>query len=207
MKPCIWLLGVLGAIPAFAQETPRFAFNIGGGFTQPLGSTSSRLDNGWNVTGGAGVNFNQHLGLVADVGYNQMGVNSNTLTRLSFPGGNVHVFSATLNPIVHLPPVGHADVYLIGGGGLYRRTQEFTQPGVAGFVGFNPFFGFYQGVVPTTQVLASYTTNKPGVNAGIGFSVGTKWHGKLYAEARWNRIFAGNERYIDYVPVTFGFRF
>ncbi len=207
MKISISLLGLLGAISALAQETPRFAFNVGGGFNQPLGSTGSRLDKGWNVAGGAGVNFNQYVGLTVDVGYNRFGINSNTLRKVGFPGGDLNVFSATLNEIVHLTPRGHADVYLIGGGGFYRRTQEFTQPGVAQFVEFNPYFGFYQTLVPTTQVLSSYTTNKPGVDAGIGFSVGTKWKGKLYAEARWNRIFAGNNRYVDFIPVTFGYRF
>ncbi|MEO8658380.1 MAG: outer membrane beta-barrel protein [Bryobacteraceae bacterium] len=207
MKTAICILGVLGSIAVVAQETPRYAFNVGGGFTQPLGSTGSQLDKGWGLAAGAGVNFNQNIGLMADVGYNSFGVSSNTLNLLGFPGGNLKVFSATLNPVIHILPRGRVDLYLTGGGGYYRPTQEFTQPGVAGVVGYSPFFGFYRGLVPTTEVLSSYTTNKPGVDAGIGFSVGTKWRGKLYGEARVNRIFAGNNRYIDYIPVTFGYRF
>jgi hypothetical protein len=118
----------------------------------------------------------------------------------------VSVFSATLDPIVHLTPRGHFDVYLIGGGGLYHRTQEFTAPGLAAVTGFDPFFGFYQTAIPTTQVLASYTVNKPGVNGGAGIAFGNKWHGKIFAEARYNRIFMGNNAHTDYIPVSFGFR-
>jgi hypothetical protein len=30
--------------------------------------------------------------------------------------------------------------------------------------------------------------------------------GKFFAEARYHRIYMGNDRHADYVPVTFGFR-
>src|SRR6185295_15440981 len=117
------LAGVLGA-----QETTRFAFNIGGGFTQPVGGTARRLNTGWNIDGGAGFNFHPRFGVLAQLSYNDFGINSGTLANVGFPDGNVRVFSATLNPIVHLNPKGPVDVYLIGGGGFYHRTQEFTQP-------------------------------------------------------------------------------
>jgi hypothetical protein len=55
-------------------------------------------------------------------------------------------------------------------------------------------------------VLASYSVNKPGVDVGAGVAVGTRWHGKVFAEARWDHIFIGGNRHVDYVPVTFGFR-
>jgi hypothetical protein len=97
-------------------------------------------------------------------------------------------------------------MYIIGGGGIYHRYQEFTQPSVTTVVGFDPFFGFYSAAVPARQVLASYAVNKPGVNIGAGIALGTKWHGKFYAEARYNRIFMGSERHTDYIPVSFGFR-
>jgi hypothetical protein len=36
--------------------------------------------------------------------------------------------------------------------------------------------------------------------------LGTKWHGKVFAEARYVHIFMNNGTRADYVPVTFGFR-
>lgn len=117
------------------------------------------------------------------------------------PGGGVHVFSATLDPIVHLNPKGHLDVYVTGGGGIYHRYQDFTAPTT--FTGFNPFFGYY--AVPGNQVLASSSMNKPGVDIGAGFAFGSKWHGKFFAEAKYNRIIMG-QFHTDYIPVEFGFR-
>jgi hypothetical protein len=118
---------------------------------------------------------------VLQLDFNSFGINSTTLSNVGFPGGNVNVFSATIDPIVHLTPRGHFDFYLIGGGGLYRRTQQFTQPGVATVIDFDPFFGFYQYGIPTTQILASYSVNKPGVNGGAGIAFGSKWGGKFFA--------------------------
>ena len=189
-----------------AQEGSRFAFSVGGGFTQPVGNTGRNLDEGWNIQGGGGINFGPYLGAMIDVGYNSFGINSTTLSNIGVPGGDVHIFSATLDPVVHLTPRSHFDMYIIGGGGVFHRYQEFTQPSVATVVGFNPFFGFYSAAVPAQQVLASYSVNKPGVDIGAGIALGTKWHGKIFAEARYNRIFMGNDRHTDYIPVTFGLR-
>jgi hypothetical protein len=40
----------------------------------------------------------------------------------------------------------------------------------------------------------------------MGVAFGTKWHGKLFAEARYVHVFTNNNMRADYVPVTFGFR-
>src|SRR5579863_5873145 len=96
-----------------AQEGSRFSFDVGGGFTQPVGNTGRHLDEGWNIGGGVGINFNSYLGAMVQLDYNSFGINGVTLNSAGFPGGDVHIFSATLDPIVHLNPHGHLDVYLI----------------------------------------------------------------------------------------------
>jgi hypothetical protein len=84
--------------------------------------------------------------------------------------------------------------------------QQFTEPTVATAVGFNPFFGFYNTAFLTNQVVSESSVNKLGWNGGAGVAFGTKWRGKIFAEARFNRIYMGGDRRIDYIPVTFGFR-
>jgi hypothetical protein len=116
----------------------------------------------------------------------------------------VNICDFTLNPVVQLPPVFHVGAYVIGGGGVYRRTREFTTPGVASVVAFDPCFGFYQAGFPTKQILSSCSVFKPGVNIGAGVTLGGKWNAKFCAEARYHKIFTGNNRHPDYVPVTFG---
>lgn len=190
---------------ANAQETSSIAFQVSGGFTTTVGNTARYLDNGWNLQGGIGYNFSPWVGALVDLGYNDMGINSTTLNNLGFPGGGVHVFSATLDPIVHLTPRRHFDLYVTGGGGLYHRFQDFTAPTVQTGFGCQPFFGCGPVAFGGTAILASSSVNKPGIDAGAGIAFGTKWHGKVFAEARYDRIFMGNF-HTDYVPVSFGFR-
>jgi hypothetical protein len=190
-----------------AQEVPRYTFNVGAGFTNPVGTTGRNLDIGWNVGAGGGINFNSHLGAMLDFNFNRLGVNSNALQSVGFPDGNVRMWSLTVDPIVHLFPRRSVDVYLIGGGGLYQRTTEFTVPGVATGTAFNPFFGFYPAAVPVNVVASSSTINKPGVNAGMGFTFGRKGRMQFYGEARYHRMLTGDYLHTDMLPVTFGVRF
>ncbi len=197
------MVGITGTL--CAQETPTFSVAVGAGFSTPVGRTSNKVDTGWNVRGGAGVNFSSHVGVMVDVGYDSLGISSPILNNLGFGGGSLSVFSVTLNPIVHLMPKSSTDIYLTGGGGYFRQNQNFTQPGVANGIGFDQFFGFYPFATPVNVVVSSYSVNKPGIDAGAGISFGKKWGGKFFAEARFNRIFLG-DRHTDYIPVSFGFR-
>jgi opacity protein-like surface antigen len=198
-------IGLLLAGAVFAQETPEFTFNVGGGFTRPVGETGGRLNTGWNIGAGAGYNFTSYVGALVQFSDNRSDINRATLNKLGFPGGNVNIWSLTLNPIVHTNPRGPVDLYFIGGGGFYHWRQQFTAPDVAAVTGFDPFFGFFQTLVPTQDVLSSYSVNKPGVNGGLGLAFGTKWNLKFYAEARYHRIIFG-DRHADMLPVTFGIR-
>jgi hypothetical protein len=198
-------IGILAFAVANAQETPKFTFDIGGGFTNTAGNTGRQLDNGWNIEAGAGYNFSSWLGTKLDLSYSSTGINHDTLVNLGEPGGDVHIFSATIDPVVHLTPKHHFDLYVTGGGGLFHVYQEFTQPTVAVTNVFNPFFGIYPVAFGATQVLSSYSVNKPGFNAGAGISFGAWGHGKIFAEAKWDHVFLNNS-HIDYIPVSFGCR-
>lgn len=198
--------GLLCVALGSAQEGSRFTFDLGAGFTNPVGNTGRHLNEGWNLQGGFGYNFNSYIGAKIDLAYNNWGINSTTLNLAGAPDGSVNMFSATLDPIVHLNPKGHFDFYVTGGGGVYHRYQQFTQPGVGIVTAFDPWFGFYPAAIPTSQVLASYSVNKPGFDVGAGFAVGTRFHGKIFAEAKYNRMFLSNGYHTDYIPVTFGFR-
>ena len=74
-------VGLLLAGAVFAQETPKFAFNVGGGFTEPLGRTGSNLDTGWNIGAGAGYNFSSYIGALVQFNDMQSGINGATLEQ------------------------------------------------------------------------------------------------------------------------------
>jgi Outer membrane protein beta-barrel domain len=184
-----------------AQEVSHFSFELGAGFTQTVGNTGRYLNDGWNLQGGVGYNFSPYIGVMGELGYTQLGFNGATLGSLGYPGGGVNVLFATIDPIVHLTPRSHFDLYAIGGGGLYHWSENFSAPTGA----VTPFAtGSFPLVIP--NVGDEYSVNKPGFNAGMGVALGTKWHGKVFAEARYVHIFLNNGERGDYIPVTFGFR-
>ena len=199
----------LMTVPLAAQEQQNSFFTaaVGGGFTTPTYHSGTAMDMGWNFQAQAGVNlFGAHLGLVGEFLYTNLGINSTTLNALEFPDGHTSISAFTADPIIRFNPNGKVDFYLIGGPGFYHRHVEFTQPTVATFTGFDPFFGvFYPIAVPANQVLLSYDANKLGVNGGGGFNFHLgSGHAKFFAEARYHEIFTN--RATSFVPVTFGFR-
>jgi hypothetical protein len=209
MKRTLSFLAVtcLAALPGLAQ-IPRFTGFVGGGFSEPVQEIGSRLNVGWNATAGAGVNINDHFGMLVDFMFNDFGINQTALANAGAPNGSTRFWAFTLDPIVHLASVeSRGDVYLTGGGGIYHRTVEFTQPVLATGALFDPWFGFYPATFVTNQVVGSFSVYKPGFNvgAGISFRLGSG-NTKLFAEARYHRMFMTNSFDNTIVPVTFGIR-
>jgi len=195
----------LAALPALAQES-RFTGFVGAGFTKPVNPIASRLDTGWNITAGAGINANARFGVMLDFMFNDLGVNRTFLNQVQAPDGSVRIWGFTLDPVVHLVKEGPVDFYVTGGGGIYHRTVEYTRPVVTTGVFFDPWFGFFPAPFATNQVIGSFSQYKGGVNGGVGMSykLGTS-NLKAFAEARYHHIFTrGVETGI--LPVTFGLR-
>lgn len=198
-------IGSLALASANAQEFSKFTFDLGGGFSGPVGSTGDYLNWGWNVGAGAGVNFSSHLGAMVNLGYDSMGINNTTVTSLGLPGGQVHVFHATVDPVVHLTPRGHFDFYLTGGGGVFHRYQEFSGTSGVTTTAYIPALGIVPGPTGATPITATYSVNRPGFDVGGGFAMGAFGKGKFFAEARWEHMFATGG-HVDFLPLTFGFR-
>jgi len=140
----------------------------------PWAEPGCNTDIGFNTSAGAGYNFNSYLGALVNLNVDSVGVNSPTLNTIGVRGGNVNVFSATLDPIVHLTPHRRVDLYVTGGGGEYRREQIFVAPLFPATYGGVPYFGF-----APNQFVSQSSVNKPGFDAGIGIAVGSKWRGKF----------------------------
>lgn len=198
-------LCILAALPASAQFSRLTGF-VGGGVTTPINPIGSRLDNGWNIAAGVGVNATHHFGLMLDFMYNDTGINRTFLDQVQAPDGRVRVWGFTLNPVVHITQEGPVDFYVTGGGGIYHRTVEYTQPVIQTGVFFDPWFGYYPADFASNQIIGSYGQYKGGVNGGAGFSVklGSS-RAKLFAEARYHHIFTRGVE-TGLLPVTVGFR-
>lgn len=199
-------IGILAFASANAQELSHFNFDIGGGFTEPAYSSGRYLNTGWNIKAGAGYSWSRYLGTNLNVMYNGFGINGATQTTLGVPGGSVSLFTATVDPVVHLTPHSHFDFYITAGGGFFHEAQQFTAPGSFSTAANVPFFGLNPGASGTTQAPAAYSINRPGWDAGAGVSVGAFHHAKVFAEAKFERMLMSNGPNFDALPVTFGLR-
>lgn len=204
----LFFAGALGAQPQWLEQ---FAFNVGGGYNVPFLTTKTNLAPGWNAQGGVGYNFTRHLAIMAEIEYDEFRINDKALNSLGtpqgYPSGKLKNESVTIDPVWHFHPKGSWDVYAIGGGGAFSRTQTLVRPTVATATGTNAFFGFNTPGYPSSQTALDYTVHKPGLDVGFGASIKVKWNLKLYAEAKYNRVFAGSLGHMDYLPVSLGVRF
>lgn len=203
----VCLSGALLASTCSAQITNSLTFGVGGGFTNPVRWSEDRLNTGFNLTAHAGVNATPYFPLKIEFGYNQLGVSSAVLQAAGVPSGSARIYSLTLNPEFHLNPKGRFDVYGTAGGGYYRRTVEFTQPTVAVFTGFDPFYGVFVPVgIPAQEVIGSFSQNKAGWNVGAGVSIALKEDSstRFFAESKYHYIFTNGRTTL--LPVTFGVR-
>jgi hypothetical protein len=192
------------ALPGFAQM--QFTGFVGAGPSVPLNPLASHTSNvGWDISAGGGIT-GKHVGIMLDFLYNDTGINGSTLSQVGAPQGNVHTWGFTLDPVFHVTQEGPVDIYVTGGGGIYHRNVEFSQPGFAEVGFFSPWFGYYPGVIGVNQVLASYDVYKGGVDGGVGMSVrlGSS-RVKAFAEARYHYIFTAPTA-TTMIPITVGLR-
>jgi hypothetical protein len=211
LKAALFLCAAFVALSSlvFAQDGPahRFTFNVGAGPTVPVGVMNNKLNTGWNINAGAGVNLSNPFAIIAEFGYNNLGVSDQALAALNVPDGTTRIYSVTIDPMIRFGYGHRVGGYVIFGGGWYRRTVEFTRPTTAIVPFFDPWFGFFgTAIIPANQVLGSFTNDAGGANAGAGITIGVPHGAKFYAEARYHYINAGRHK-TTILPITFGIRF
>jgi opacity protein-like surface antigen len=190
-----------------AQIQERFNFGGGAGFTVPTERAGNSLNTGWNINLRGGVNIFPQVAADLDFTYNHSNLNNATLARFNEPNGNVGIWSLTFNPVVKLAhKESKIQPYVTAGYGLYHRNLTLTRPAVVGTLVCDPFFGFcFPATIGVDQVVASNSTLKTGFNAGGGFDFRLgHFPVKVFAEARYHRMFTTHGEDFTFVPVTFG---
>jgi opacity protein-like surface antigen len=171
----------------FAQDH-RWTVNAGGGYSPLVGDLDNRLNNGWNVTAGAGYNFGSGISASVTYMYNRFGISQRLLNAAPGNSGNAHLWSLTLDPKFPLKYVGRVRPYLVGGVGYYRLSI--------------PNFA-----LPVSQALANGDSRSgPGGSLGLGFDVNLGDTGfMLFGESRYHYASTGNVT-VRMIPITVGIR-
>ncbi len=220
-----------------ADGSPKYDFYVGGGFSMPIGTQSNYLTTGWGFQGGGGRMFNKLVGINLEFSYDHFGMTTATINQqsnyyFSDPtnsnglGGNSHVWSFSLQPVVNLRSGEGLGAYVTGGVGFYHKVANFTLPQQQYYC--DPYYGCESYYAPTN--VDHYTSNAPGFDGGFGvtYKFSRFASERLYAEVRYvyvdntfkpgitpanaatytgNNYFPQNSQKTSYVPVKFGLRF
>jgi len=162
----------------------HLSFELGGGFNAPFGNDIPYITWGGNLTLGVGRQFTPHVGALVEYQFIDDKLPGNFLSAVGTPGGNTHIWSFTVDPILYLRPVDHAgwNAYAVGGGGFYRKVTNFKSSVPVVYCGY---FGFCVGGHENATV-ATFSSNQGGMNVGFGFTHSiAESRAKYFAEARY----------------------
>ena len=135
--------------------TDHLAYEAGGGFNAPVGNDKPFITYGWNVTGGVGYRFNPHLSLMAEYQFIDDKLPGSLIADAGANGGQAHIWSLTLDPVIDLFPKRRDDIYVTGGGGFYRKLTQFTDPEEVEYC-------YYFCEVGTENVVVSHFSSNQG---------------------------------------------
>jgi hypothetical protein len=181
----------------------RLTFEGGVGFNQPVSTAADTTTTAWAVKVGGGYNFTPHIGLLAEYSFNRFGLTNTFINQAGTDGGNQHLWSVTMEPIVRYKTSGKVGGYFIGGGGFYRALTSFTNATYGIYC--VPFYGCYP--VQGSYVVSHFSSNQGGVNIGTGvtFKPYTDSVWAFYTEARYEWLDTPGHS-SEFIPVTFGVR-
>jgi hypothetical protein len=223
-----------------SDGSAKYTFLVGAGFTLPVGDSHGYLATSYDIQAGVGRNFNKTFGVQVDFNwanfgfqtatlnsllafYNSLGASDQNGNPLSQLGGNSHIWSFTLDPIMNFYTSDTWGAYVIGGGGFYHKTANFTVPTIGTAC---DFFGCFQFQANST--IDKYTSNAFGVNGGAGLTYKfSRFAGeRFFVEARYVytfnsarqfsfgnangsgfNAFPENSHKTSFIPITFGVRF
>jgi hypothetical protein len=201
----------LASILVTAQDYHKATFNVGGGFTVPLGQTGDLANTSGVFVLGGGINFNPHFAFTGEFMWNNLPPSDAVLAAVLAPDASARLYGYTGNFIYRIGATKRLGAYLIGGGGWYHRSWELTAPVLVPGTVCGPAFGWYgvtcvNGLVPADAVLRDGSDNGGGWNVGGGLTFGKEGPGpKIYTEVRYHRALFSNID-TEVLPVTFGIR-
>jgi len=189
-----------------AGDGRHYAWVGGGGFNAPIGNDGPYITWGGNLTAGGGLHFSRGVSLLGEFSFFDNKLPGAFVAAGGGQGGNTKIIALTFDPTFDLFPKRTNSAYLVGGGGYYHKSTNFTVQQCCDFYGY-----------PVNVNVSSFSSNQGGLNLGLGLTHrlgGVYGDGqmKLFGEARYTWI--GTPKIgetnglgrTEIIPVTFGVR-
>ena len=173
----------------------KLAIEAGGGFDTSVGNTTSYVNSGWDLTFGGGMHFSHGLAVLAEYQFMSDGLPTAIINEAGSQGGNVHLWSLTVDPVYDIWPKASNGIYVTGGGGFYRKVTIFTVQQQQQYC-----YYFYCGTGYANATAGHFSSNQGGFNVGAGYR--HKFTG-MYGDGRME-VYA-EVRYVDaFTPAIIG---
>jgi len=164
----------------------HLTYEVGGGANAPAGD-KQYITWGGNFTVGGGYRFNQMLSALLEYQFIDDKIPGAIIAEAGASGGHAHLWSFTVDPTVDLFPKSTNDLYVVGGGGFYRKVTSFTILAPTQYCSY-----FYCGYGYSPQTVGHFSSNQGGFNIGGGY---IHRMGGMYGDSKM-KLFA-EVRYVD----------
>ncbi len=190
----------------------HLTFRGSGGLTTPVGRTGGIMNQGWNVGLGPGYQWNRKFGIFLDWQFSRAEIGNNVLQYDLLSSGSYHLWTVTANPTYTYWHHGRFSGYATGGGGFSRILTTYNGPGQNGqcYLLCTCYNNCNTATAQKGFTLYHYSSNQPMVDIGPGFTmqISPKHRYKLYAEARYEDLFADSSyppfKHVQIVPLSLG---
>ena len=170
----------------------------GAGFNAPIGNDGPFLTWGGNFTGGAGLHLSKRLSVLAEYQFADNKLPGAMIAAVGAQGGNAHIWSLTLDPVIDLTPKWKNGAYITGGGGFYRKVTTFTSPEEVEEC--DPYYGC--GIYYENGVVGHYSSNQLGANVGFGITyTGDSPRAVEYVGCHESAVFGKGDRQLAAPPL------
>lgn len=192
------------------KEFKNWNFNAGGGANIGSGPTKKYvIGGGGTFGGGVARNFSKYFGFRLDVLFNNLPLRNTAFLLAQAPGGNNHVYTATLDPIINIPATRLWSGYVVFGPSYLHRSGKLDSSTAVPGSACNPFWDWwgrcFAGSLPVGVDFLRSSQNQFGYNVGGGVARKVYNNIEIYAEFR---IIHGDHNNIttDVRPITMGVR-
>jgi Outer membrane protein beta-barrel domain len=167
----------------------HLTFEAGGGANPPAGGNQqSYITWGGNFTLGAGYRFTDRVSALLEYQFIDDKLPGALIAETGANGGDAHIWSLSVDPVIDLLPKATNDLYVTGGGGFYRKVTNFTDPEETEYCSY---YYCEPGVV--NEVVGHFSSNQGGWSVGGGYihRMGGMYGDsktKLFAEVRYLEV-------------------
>jgi len=192
------------------KDYKNWTYSVGGGASLTSGTTAKFVRGGGGI-GAAGVarNYSKYFGFRLDFQYDNLPLRSSALQDAQAPGGNSHVYTLMLDPVINIPATKEWGGFIVFGPSYYHRSGELDSSSAIPGSACNAFFTWwghcFNASLPLNGHFLNSSQNEFGENFGGGITRKLRPNIDLYAEVR---IMHGSHNSIttDLKPITIGLR-